>query len=55
MQFIITKPATGKLINVLPKGGRIVLAENKPFPFLQFLKKKYVQEGLKRETLKITY
>ena len=55
MQFITTKPASGKLIEVLPTGRRNVLAENKPFPYLQFLKKKYLQQGFKKETLKITY
>jgi len=55
MQFITSKVETGKLIEKLPNGHRRVLADNKPFPFLQFLKKKYVQEGLKKETLKITY
>jgi len=55
MNFILTKPETGKLVQLLPNGKRKVLEENKPFSYLQNHRMKLVREGIKKETLKITY
>jgi len=50
-----TKPTVGRLIQVQPNGPAKVLAENKPFPALQELKKEYVRYGFNKDNLKITY
>jgi len=50
-----TRPTTGKLIQLLPGGGRKILEQDKPFAILQELKKNYIRYGFNKDTLKITY
>ena len=45
----------GKLIQELPGGKTITLEENKPFPLLQFLKRKHIAAGANPKTLKVKY
>ena len=45
----------GKLVQILPSGKQIVLAENKPWGVLQQLKTEYAQRGIKKENLKLKY
>lgn len=49
------RPTHGKLVRFLPSGRKEVLAEDKPFALLQLLKKNYIQQGVKKESMKITY
>lgn len=55
IQTTVTKPQTGKLILLIPGNEPRILEFNKPFALLQVLKRQYMQQGYKKERLKITY
>lgn len=50
----IQKPKVGKLV-LVENGGHRILAADKPFAFLQHLKKQLIGNGMNRDNLKITY
>lgn len=50
-----SRPQYGDLVRTTPEGKRIILERQLPWGLLQHLKKEYIQKGLKKEELKITY
>jgi hypothetical protein len=55
MNYVSNKPDNGRLWRIYPGGKRELLAEDKPFPLLQLLKKQHVNGGTPKNQLKITY
>jgi hypothetical protein len=49
------KPTHGKLVQTLPSGKTITLADNQPWAILQDLKKEFAQHGVPKEQMKIKY
>lgn len=49
------KPTHGKLVQTLPSGKTITLADNQPWAILQDKKKEFAQRGVPKAQMKIKY
>ena len=49
------RPTHGKLVQTLPSGKTITLADNQPWAILQDKKKEFAQRGVPKVQMKIKY
>jgi len=50
----LKKPTRGKLV-FIDNGKEVILYEDKPFAWLNFMKSELIKQGYKSETLKVKY